>query len=366
MLGGGGLKGFAHIGVLRAMEERGIAPAVYAGTSIGALMATAHAFGVSTPEMADRAERLRRRDLFRINHVGMIVDRMRSASLYLEEPLRHLVRAVVPHRKLSESAVPVLVNTVDLERATQVVWGLPGLDDVWADDAVYASCSLPGFFPPGRVRGRSCVDGGVVDNLPVAFPPLLGVDAIIAVDVGSTELAPVRDIAAQGFAAIFMRAATTMMSKLQGSHLAQRRGIPTLYVRPAITGLDWFTFGRAAELVEIGHRAAQGALDALDRIPESGEGLYPRRPVVLEVDRRRCIGCGICVALSPELMRLDAHGKAVPPREQLLWSPADGEFVRHCPTQAITVQDLGDPAVRDWAELPAREQVRRPRIRRRD
>src|SRR5690606_33203778 len=116
---------------------------------------------------------------------------------------------------------PTLVNTVDLERGTQVVWGLPGLDDVWADEAVYASCALPGFFPPGKVMGRSCVDGGVVDNLPVAFPRVLGADLIIAVDVGSTELAPAHDVAERGFAAIFMRAATTMMSKLQGSHLAQ-------------------------------------------------------------------------------------------------------------------------------------------------
>ena len=72
---------------------------------------------------------------------------------------------------------------VDVERGIPLVWGLPGFDDVWVDDAVYASCALPGFFPPGQVQGRVCVDGGVVDNLPVAFPPVLGVDAIIAVEV---------------------------------------------------------------------------------------------------------------------------------------------------------------------------------------
>ena len=366
VLGGGGLKGFAHIGVLQALEERGITPAVYAGTSIGALMATAHAAGVSTGEMAERAERLRRRDLFRINHVGMIVDRMRSASLYLEEPLRALVRSVVPHRRLRDLPVPVLVNTVDLERGTQVVWGLPGLDDVWADEAVYASCSLPGFFPPGRVKGRTCVDGGVVDNLPVSFPQVLGVDAVIAVDVGTTELAHARDIAAQGFAAVFMRAATTMMSTLQGHHLVQRRGIPTLYVRPQIVGMDWFAFGRAGELVERGRRAAEEALLELDRCTEADEGLFPLRKVRLEVERARCIGCGICVALAPDVMRLDARGKAVPPGHELVWSPVAGEFVRHCPTQAITVADLSEPGLHEWSEFPAPQQVRRPRIRRRD
>jgi NTE family protein len=350
--------------VLQVLEERGLVPAVYAGTSIGALMATAHACGVSAGELAERAVQLRRRDLFRINHVGMVVDRMRSASLYLEEPLRALVGAVVPHRRLGDLPIPVLVNTVDLERGTQVVWGLPGLADAWADDAVYASCSLPGFFPPGRVRGRVCVDGGVVDNLPVAFPPVLGVDAIIAVDVGSTELVHARDVAQQGFAAIFMRAATTMMNALQGQHLVLHRGIPTLYVRPPISGVDWFSFGRAEALVEAGRRAAEVALAELDRCTAADEGLFPLRPVRLTVERRRCIGCGICVALAPNLMRLDATGTAVPPDRELVWSPADGEFVRHCPSQALQVRELSEPGMRDRAEHPVPTGAQRPRIRR--
>src|SRR5437868_14187816 len=71
VLGGGGLKGFAHIGVLRALRERGIRPAVYAGASIGALLGAAAASGMGVAEMAWRAERLERRDLFRLNHYQM-------------------------------------------------------------------------------------------------------------------------------------------------------------------------------------------------------------------------------------------------------------------------------------------------------
>src|SRR6185437_11345235 len=72
VLGGGGLKGFVHIGVIRALEERGIRPSVIAGTSIGALIGAAYAGGMSVSEMEARAVSLRRRDLFRINHVGML------------------------------------------------------------------------------------------------------------------------------------------------------------------------------------------------------------------------------------------------------------------------------------------------------
>src|SRR5436189_882252 len=138
VLGGGGMKGFAHIGVLRALEERGIKPTVYAGTSIGALIAAAAVGRMPVAEMARRAESLRRRDLFRINHFGMLLERMRSPSIYLEEPLRELCEAVVPAGKFSDLETTLHVNTVDIERGTQVVWGTPGLRDVHVHDAVYA------------------------------------------------------------------------------------------------------------------------------------------------------------------------------------------------------------------------------------
>src|SRR6185312_14245152 len=111
VLGGGGMKGFAHIGVMQALEERGIVPTLYAGTSIGALLGAARVGGMSIAEMTMRAESLRRRDLFRLNHFGMLLERMRSPSIYLEEPLRDLIRAVVPSGKFADLPKPLMVNT---------------------------------------------------------------------------------------------------------------------------------------------------------------------------------------------------------------------------------------------------------------
>ena len=147
VLGGGGLKGFAHIGVMRALDERGIVPTRYAGTSIGALIAAARVGGVSLDEMERRAMTVAKRDLFRLNRVGMLMDRSRAPSLYLEQPLRDLVDSVTPEGSFRNLGGELLVNTVDLERGTIVMWGLPGLEDVSIRNAVYASCALPGFFP---------------------------------------------------------------------------------------------------------------------------------------------------------------------------------------------------------------------------
>lgn len=339
VLGGGGMKGFAHIGVLRALEEAGVRPSCFAGTSIGALIAAAYVGGMSIEEMERRALSLRRRDLFRINHVGMLLDRMRSASIYLEEPLRALCTDATPNVTFDQLSVPLLVNTVDVERGTQVVWGLPGLRDVRVDDAVYASCALPGFFPPGRVDSRLCIDGGTIDNLPVAVAAQHA-DAIIAVDVGSTDLSHNTDATAQGFAATYMRAATVMMHALQVAPLHEWNGPPMFLIRPRLGHVGWLSFSHTPEVIAEGYRAACEALTQLPECLAASTGVFPRTAYRLRVDRERCTGCGFCAAIAPDQMALDASGKAYAVNEIVDWSSADGEFVRHCPTQAISASRL--------------------------
>lgn len=332
------MKGFAHIGVLDALNSLGIKPSLYAGTSIGALLAAAHAGGVSVEEMARRAIAMRRRDLFRLDHLGMIKDRWNTTSVYLEAPLRGLVESVVPNGTFSEFGTPLFVNTVDLERATQMIYGTPGLQDVNIQDAVYASCALPGFFPPGKVGERFCVDGGVVDNLPVQIASLWA-DLIIAVDVGSAEMQQMQGVHSQGFANIYMRSASTMMHALQQYPLEKWNGPPMILIRPRCDA-DWLSFANTERSIDEGRRAAEAALAGFDAYLEQEGGIYPRRHVDLDVARERCIGCGLCAALAPEIMGLDSSGKAFARTKVVEWSPADGDFVGACPTNAIIAHTI--------------------------
>jgi NTE family protein len=338
VLGGGGMKGFAHIGVMRALEELGIVPTLYAGTSIGAMLAAARVGGMLPDELAERASTLRRRDLFRLNHFGMLMERMRSPSIYLEEPLRDLCRAVVPEGTFEELPLPLLVNTVDIERSMPVNWGSPGLRAVSVQDAVYASCALPGFFPPGMVGGRLCIDGGVIDNLPVGIAAL-DADLVIAVDVGSSDLRPITDAMSLGFANIYMRAATTMMHALQQFPLTHWSGPPMVLIRPRCTE-DWLSFTNIAATLQEGYRAALKALEDIEAFYDQPGGVYPRRRFEIEVDRDKCVGCGLCVSLAPNLMGLDNQGKAYSRTRTTDWSPADGDFVNYCPTNAIVTRKI--------------------------
>ena len=339
VLGGGGLKGFAHIGVFRALQEMGIEPTVIAGTSIGALIGAAYCRGMPVSEMADRARGLKRRDLFRLNRMGMLLERQHSPAIYLEEPLRTVVNAVSTDKRFDQLKRTLLVNTVDIERGSQVVWGLPGLRDVSVADAVYASCALPGFYPPGMIKDRRCVDGGVIDNLPVSIAAR-GMDAVIAVDTGSTDLEPEDDIATAGFASIYMRAATTMMHALQLAPFSHWTRPPMILIRPKVSHIGWFSFTHTDELLDAGYKAAMDACRHYEECISWGIGVFPRRPMQITVDRQKCIGCTLCTALAPDVMAMDASQKAYPLTPVVEWSPADGDFVHHCPTYAIEATRL--------------------------
>jgi NTE family protein len=339
VLGGGGLKGFAHIGVFRALKELGIEPTVVAGTSIGALIGAAYARGMEASEMMDRARALKRRDLFRLNRMGMLLERQHSPAIYLEEPLRNVVKAVAGTKRFDQLKKTLLVNTVDIQRGSQIVWGLPGLRDVSVADAVYASCALPGFYPPGEIAGRFCVDGGVLDNLPVSIAGR-GMDAVIAVDTGSSDLEPENDIASAGFASIYVRAATTMMHALQLAPFATWTRPPMILIRPKVNHIGWFSFSHTDELLEAGYRAAMDACLHYEECIAWGLGVFPRRAMQITVDRQKCIGCTLCTALAPDVMAMDAQGKAYPLTPVVEWSPADGDFVHHCPTFAIEATRL--------------------------
>ena len=334
VLGGGGLKGFAHIGVFRALEEMGIVPTVVAGTSIGALIGAAYARGMPVDEMADRARALQRRDLFRLNRMGMLLERQHSPAIYLEEPLRNVVKSVATEKRIDQLKTTLLVNTVDIQRGSQVVWGLPGLRHVSVADAVYASCALPGFYPPGAIDGRLCVDGGVIDNLPVSVSAL-GMDAVIAVDTGSSDMEPENDIATAGFASIYMRAATTMMHALQLAPFNGWTRPPMILIRPRVNHIGWFSFSNTEELLEAGYTAAMEACKHYEECIAWGIGVFPRRAMQITVDRNKCIGCTLCTAMAPDLMAMDSQQKAYPLQPIVEWSPADGDFVHHCPTYAI-------------------------------
>ena len=339
VLGGGGMKGLAHVGVLQALTERGLVPAQIVGSSVGALVGAAWSAGKSIAELREVAVSLRRKDVFAVAHADMAFKRMRSPALFRREPLDALIERLVGPLTFQELSHPLIVNTVDINSGMQVFWGLDGLDEVPVRDAVFASCALPGYLPPREIRGRFYVDGATVDNLPVGTARILGADLILAVDVSASN-AFRADTQDEGFAAVFSRAAEIAMQSLLELRLREWTTPPIYYIHPRVEHISAFSFDHLRELVEEGHRATIAELDHPAEWPAPGDaGVYPHRAVTVRVQRERCIGCGACLVQAPPgMFVLDAQGKAVVTRPDQVWSPIDGEFIRHCPTYAISAR----------------------------
>lgn len=168
-LGSGSARGWAHIGVLRALEQAGIVPDVVAGTSIGALVGAAYASG-----RLDRLEEwVTRIDWWEI---------IRYMDLRLGgvegERLMRAFRERVEDTPIEALPKPFGAVATDLHTGREV-WFQEGS----LLDAVRASIALPGLFSPMRHQGRWLVDGGLVDPLPVSLCRALGADRVIAVNL---------------------------------------------------------------------------------------------------------------------------------------------------------------------------------------
>lgn len=340
VLSGGGLKGLAHIGALRALEERGLAPSLIVGVSMGSLVAAAWANGLTVQELEDRALALTRHDIFRIAHLDMALKRMLSPAVYRREPLDRILAELLGTRRFRDLPHRLLVCTVDLNSGRQMLWGLPGLDDASVADAVFASCALPGILPPREVNGHVCADGAIVDNLPVQAAAAVLRAPVVAVDLTSGPV--VREgVERTGFAATYARGFEIVMGRMAERAVEDWGNPPLVLVRPRVERVSMFAFNRSAFLIAEGYRAT---LEALDRLPERLEalepGIHPRRDVEISIERDRCVGCGLCAAHYPATFAMAGDGRAVVQQARHRWSPVGDAAVRLCPTEAIRSRDV--------------------------
>lgn len=262
VLGGGGLKGLAHIGAYQALEEIGARPAGIVGTSIGALVGASMASGMTAAQMRDHAIALDRRDIARLNRGAVWINGIREVSVFRGDALRDYFERVLPPRGWEELDIPVLINTVELGDGSTHWFGPGHRNDVSLLDAVYASSALPVFYPPFEYRGRAYVDGGIARSLPVDQAQEAGAARIIAIDVGSGEEADSKEVIEQGMIAIHQRVVSIMAWRRRFELVSRWQGVPLMYVRPRLDGFGTFDFDHVAYFLEEGYRAMREALNA--------------------------------------------------------------------------------------------------------
>ena len=262
VLGGGGMKGVAHIGVWKALKEAGVHVDAFVGTSIGSLMATCLAGGWGWRELADLARKLTKDDIVSINRRAVLFGGVREEAVFDGAHFRGYLERNLPIKSFSELQRPLRLNAVSLVSGTEVWFGSGANDEVPVADAVYASCAIPIYFPPARIGGDYLVDGGVLDVLPVRQAAAWGAQRIIAVDVGSEMTPPAEKYFERGMVAIHERVLTLNLQEQRKRCLDGWQGPPVVYIRPRIGHLGGWDFNRTQFFLEEGYRAAREALKA--------------------------------------------------------------------------------------------------------
>ncbi len=191
VLGGGAARGFAHIGVIKALEAQGIVPGMVVGTSAGAVVGALYASGMSGFELQKQALDIQE---------NMVTDwTLPNRGVLKGGALQDFINQQVRNLPIQKLPKPLGVVATDLQSGEMVLFrqGNTGM-------AVRASSAVPGVFQPVEINGRDYVDGGLTSPVPAQVARAMGADFVIAVDISHVNrrdrLAGTLDVLLQTFA----------------------------------------------------------------------------------------------------------------------------------------------------------------------
>jgi NTE family protein len=177
-LSGGGVRGFAHIGALRALEDVGIKPDVIAGVSAGSIVASFYAAGMSADEIFNLFGSI---DMSKF----LQVDISKSGFLKLDK-FKRFLETNLPIKNIEELLIPTIIAATDIEQQHEMPFTSGNIAE-----RVVASCSIPLVFRPVKIDGSYCVDGGVLHNLPSFYlRPVC--NTVIGINVSPLKLGPIK------------------------------------------------------------------------------------------------------------------------------------------------------------------------------
>lgn len=279
-LGGGGLKGLAHIGILQVLHEYQIPISKISGTSIGSIVASLYASGMSPYEMEKIALNLKTSDYLDYNLSGIL---KYIFSLYLPgvkatldglikgNKLEKLMCDLTKGKTLKDIKMPLSIIACDIDTGREVVFSNQTIDltntqllieDAKLSQAVRASCSIPVTFVPYKFNGMQLVDGGVREIVPVGVQCLMGADYILAVNLGQ-EL---YDEPVKGIPQIINRTLSILI--FETSKEIQEI-LADMIIFPSVNSVDLTDVDRAAEIIRLGRRAMKKNIEELQRVLNS-------------------------------------------------------------------------------------------------
>jgi len=280
VLGGGGVRGLAHLGVLQVLEREGIPIDYLVGTSAGSIVGAAYAIDPNAQRITRRALEYFGGDEFAKSsfstlipgskdpHPGLVQNvingvrkgiaysnLLRKSSVLPGEKMSEMISSLLPDLEFTDTKIPFAVPALDLKTGEDVLITRRSIRQ-----AVIAGCSVPGFFPPVKYNDRLLTDSGIVCPVPVSaarkeFKP----DVLIAVDI-LNRIEKEEDFP-HGLD-VLLRSETIACSRLNEQEILKA----DVVIRPEVGQIYWSDFSELDSLVDEGAAAAQSQVDEIRRI----------------------------------------------------------------------------------------------------
>lgn len=271
-LGGGGVRGLSHIGVLDILEQEGVRIDLIVGTSAGSLIGGAYVSGQSPKEIKTKIDiylkspefdksslkaiglsfsptpksSLQKAQAYLLNRYYLMRAFFRP-SLLPGEDFKSLINYLLPDIDMRDTRIPFYAVATDLITGKEVI-----LSEGSLREAVLASSSVPGAVEPVRKGDKLLADGGITSSVPVRAARELGADIVIAVMVGRS-LPKATDADVDTATEIIYRAGEITSNKLEEAELAGA----DIVIRPEVGDLHWADFARSSDLVKKGENACR-------------------------------------------------------------------------------------------------------------
>ncbi|MBC7751130.1 MAG: patatin-like phospholipase family protein [Candidatus Saccharibacteria bacterium] len=243
-LGGGGAKGFAHIGVIKVLESHGIRPKIITGTSAGSFVGSLYASGMTAYQLQEVASALKESDIRDIT--------ISSQGFMVGQKLQDYVNLQVKNKPIEQFPIRFAAIATQLDTGKKTVFNRGN-----TGQAVRASCSIPNIFIPATVAGKRYVDGGLVSPIPVVSARDMGADIVIAVDISARPKA-----GSGGVFGVLDQTFNIMGQQGIDKELAQA----SIVITPNVGSVGILDLNSRQQSILEGERATQAQLAAIDRV----------------------------------------------------------------------------------------------------
>ena len=237
VLGGGGVKGFAHVGVIKVLESHGIKPSIVVGTSAGSFVGALYASGMNAYTLQSVALGMQEADIRDLT--------LSSQGFLIGDKLQQYVNTQVKNKAIHQFPIRFAAVATDLESGEKVAFNYGN-----AGQAVRASCSIPNVFLPTRIGKRQFVDGGLVSPVPVLTAREMGADVVIAVDISAK---PRTGAGAMGWWGLLDQSINILSQQAIRAELARA----DVVIQPSVQHADALNLDQRHEFLLEGEKVAQ-------------------------------------------------------------------------------------------------------------